>query len=239
MSFEILLPVGAIGLYLFDSLLLMYSNELLFVRTSGQWDFTRGSALLIAGRRLYLPNPFTPHIPQFRVRWSETDPRRDTERQEELQPFMRALRPVQVLVMALLLLLLVLPVVLYVYGTGLELLVLMACFYLVVLAMLGTIFAHRRSLRLTGRSFAAVAFDSLACGPFAVNAVRKLCMRRSLAGNPIEFARASFGPARLTALIDAISASVVQEQQREDGQTERWLQLESFRSRLAALRPSL
>lgn len=233
--FEVLLPLGAIGLYLFDSALLLYSNELLFLRRSGRWSFAASSSLLLAGRRLYLPNPLTPGTPQFRVRWSEADTRQEREPVAQLDEFFVALKPLQYVVGVLLVILAALPFELLVFGTGPELLALMACFYAVILAALGYIFLRRRALCLSGRSFLALAFDALACSPFAINLVKKLSMRRSLAGNPIDFARERFDPGRLSALIHAVSRRVSQEQQREYGQTPRWSDLEAYRQRLEAL----
>ena len=235
--FELLLPLGAIGLYLFDSSLLLYSNELLLLHRSRGWGFTEGSALLVAGRRLCLPNPLTPGTPQFRVRWSEADPRREQEEAGDLERFFRALRPVQSLVMALLVILLALPVELLLYGTGIELLALMATFYIVILATLAYIFARRRELRVSGRWFLALCFDCLACAPFAINLVRKLALRRALVGNPVAFAARAFEPAVFSSLIRAVDSRVNAEQQRESGRTPRWSELESYRRQLAAMAP--
>jgi hypothetical protein len=237
-SFEVLLPLGAIGLYLFDSTLLLYSNELLFVRRGRGWGFVESSTLLLAGKRICFVNPLTPATPQFRVQWSERDPRQEQEDRAELEEFFQALRPVQYLVAALLVILLLLPVELFLFGTGIELLVLMATFYTVILATLVYIFVRRRSLRLPGKSFAALCFDSLACAPFAINLVRKLSVRHGLAGNPITFARQAFDPSMLSTLLRAITARVGEEQQREDGQTPRWAELEAYRRELAALEGS-
>jgi len=234
-SFAVWLPLGAIGLYLFDSTLLLYSNELLFVRRAGRWSFAESSSLLLAGRRLCFPNPFTPGTPQFRIRWSETDARLEQEEQGELEHFLAALRPLQYLVIALLSILLILPVELVLFGTGVELLVLMAAFYVVILGALGYIFARRRDLRVSGKSFLALSFDSLACAPFAINLVRKLALRRPLAGNPVAFACRRFDPATFATLIGAICRRVSEEQQREYGQTPRWSQLETYRKELGAM----
>jgi hypothetical protein len=234
-AFELLLPLGAVGLYLFDSALLLYSNELLLLPRSRGWGFAEGSTLLVAGRRVYLPNPLTPGTPQLRVRWSEADPRQEQEEGGELDRFFRALRPVQYLVMALLVILLALPVELLLYGTGIELLAVIAAFYLVTLATLACIFARRRELRVSGRSFLALCFDSLACAPFAINLVRKLALRRALVGNPIAFAARTFEPAVFSSLIGAVGRRVSEEQQRENGQTPRWSELEAYRSKLAAM----
>jgi len=237
-SFEVWLPLGALGLYLFDSTLWLYSNELIFERSRGRWRCGPLPAFLVAGRRVYLPNPCTPAIPQFRVRWSESDQRHEQEDVGELDRFSRALRPVQYLVNALLVILLVLPVELLLYGTGVELLAVMAAFYLVIIVALVVLYVRRRELRLTGRAFAALCFDALACAPFAINLVRKLTLRRSLLGNPIEFAGRVFEPAALAILIGAVTARVTEEQLREEPHSPRWEELELFRQRLTMPSPS-
>jgi hypothetical protein len=234
-SFEVWLPVGAIGLYLFDSILWLYSNELIFQHRGGQWICAGIPAFLVAGRRFYFPNPLTPGTPQFRVRWSESDPRSEQESAAQLEEFFRALVPIRYLVNALLGILLILPVELLLFGTGAELLVLMAVFYLVIVATLICIFRRRRELRLTIRAFAALCFDSLACSPFALNLVRKLSLRRSLAGNPIAFAARSFEPVALARLIAGVTGRVREEQVREAGQTSRWQELEAYRQQLEAM----
>ena len=236
-AFEVLLPVGAIGLYLFDSTLLLYSNEFLLLHRSRGWGFAGSCAFLLAGRRVYFPNPLTPGTPQFRVRWSEVDPRQEQEEAGELERFFRALRPVQYLVTALLVILLALAVELLLYGTGIELLLVMAAFYMVTLVTLVYIFARRRELRVSARSFLALCFDSLACAPFAINLVRKLALGRPVVGNPIAFAARTFEPAALSSLIRAVDTRVRAEQRREPGQTPRWSELESYRRQLAAMAP--
>ena len=234
-SFEVWLPVGAIGLYLFDSILWLYSNELIFQNRGGKWICAGIPAFLVAGRRVCFPNPLTPGTPQFKVRWSDSDRRSEQESAAELDEFFRALRPVKYLATTLLVILLILPVELLLFGTGTELLVLMAAFYLLIVVTLICIFRRRRELRLTGRAFAALCFDSLACSPFAVNLVRKLSLRRSLAGNPIAFASKSFEPAALARLIEGVTSRVREEQVREAGQTARWQELEAYRRQLEAM----
>ncbi len=234
-SFEVWLPLGALALYLFDSTQWLYANELIFLHGGGNWRCARIPAFLLSGRRVYLPNPLTPGSPQFKVRWSESDRREEREDAAALATFFRALRPVQYLVNALLVILLVLPVELLLYGTGVGLLALMAVFYLVIVVALGVVYARRRQLGLTRRAFAAVSFDALACAPFAINLVRKLSLRRSLAGNPIELAAGAFEPSALAGLVDAVTARIREDQLREEPHNPRWEELEHYRRRLHAL----
>ena len=112
----------------------------------------------------------------------------------------------------------------------------MALFYLVILVTLVVIYRRRGALRLTGRGFAALCFDALACAPFAINLVRKLALRRSLAGNPIAFATEAFEPPALASLIDVVTARVKEDQLREDSHSPRWEVLEAYQQKLNALR---
>jgi hypothetical protein len=232
--FEVLLPLGAIGLYVFDSVLWLYSNEIVFLRRRN-WDLITGSGILIAGRRLHLPNPLTPATPPFRVRWSQNDPRQGEEDPAELDRFVAALRPIQYLVVALLVLLTALPLELLWLGTGPGLLVLFAAFYLVIGTALSYIFIRRRELQISGGAFLSLAFDSLACAPFSINLVRKISLRRSLVGNPIALARRTFEPTAFARLIQSVCARIVEEQRREHGQTQRWNELETYRQELLSM----
>jgi hypothetical protein len=235
-SFEVWLPLGALALYLFDSTQWLYANELILLHGGGKWRCARIPAWLVSGRRVYIPNPLTPGTPQFKVRWSDTDRREEQEDVAALASFFHALRPVQYLVNTLLVILLVLPVELLLHGTGVELLALMAVFYLVSIVALVVVYVRRRELRLTGRAFAALSFDALACAPFAINLVRKLTLRRSLAGNPLEFAVRAFEPAALARMVDNVTARVKEEQVREVAHSPRWEELEAYQQKLNALR---
>jgi len=235
-SFEVWLPMGAVALYLFDSIQWLYSNELLFLRSGRGWQVRQSWPLVVAGNRLFLPNPLAPGIALFKVRWSESDPRRQQEDPAQLERFLRALRPVKFLVGLLLGLLLALPAVLFLYGTDVQLLALMAAFYGVILVALGYIFTQRQVLLLTGRAFAHVCFDCLACAPFAINLVRKLSLRRTLVGNPLTLAGECFEPAEFDRLIDVIAARVAADLLREHELTARHRELAEFREQLRAMR---
>ena len=235
-SFEVWLPIGAFALYLFDSILWLYANELIFLRHGRKWSFAQSGSLVVAGNRLYLPNPLVPGRPAFKVRWSESDPRQQREDSTELDRFIQALRPVQYLVNLLLVLLFALPIVLMIYGTDVQLLALMMGFYGVILVTLAYIFIRRQELRLNGRAFASVCFDCLSCAPFALNLVRKLALRRALVGNPIAFAGEFFEPAEFDRLVDAVTGRVAADLLREDELTARRQELEAFREKLRAMR---
>src|SRR5258706_16411317 len=66
-----LLMAVVIGLYLYDSTLLLYCNEgVLTPRGKADWSVGFGSDhARILGKEVFIPNPFLPHRPLFRLSW--------------------------------------------------------------------------------------------------------------------------------------------------------------------------
>src|SRR5688500_14558936 len=68
---EELLMLLTIGLYLYESALLLHINEGVVAPTrGGSWRVRFGSShLSFRGKELYVPPPFLPHRPEFRLLW--------------------------------------------------------------------------------------------------------------------------------------------------------------------------
>ncbi len=183
---ELWLPVGAIAFHLYDATQALWHNEVLFERAGERWRLRADSSVRRWGRRLVLPGFFTPQRPLFRMAWSRTDTRPAAD--ADLGPFLAALRPVGVICQLLLLMLLALWPLCWILGAGLSVLALFAAYYLLVIVALVLVFRRRRAFALSVRAFWGLAFDVLACAPFAANLVRRLSLHRGIAGNPIDFA---------------------------------------------------
>jgi hypothetical protein len=176
---EVLLPLGAIAFYLYDSAQLLFSNERLITRSGGQWQAAPDTGLYLLGRTVYAPNVVLPHRPLFRVLIPAATPVL-TAPPAGLTEFLRALRPLQWLVWLLLLLLVAaLPLASWRYGAGPHMLTVFLAYYLVLLTALVVIYWRRTALGLDGKAFGALAFDVCACAPFGVNLVTRLTLRRS------------------------------------------------------------
>ncbi|MBX3606232.1 MAG: hypothetical protein KF788_13210 [Piscinibacter sp.] len=186
MSTEAALALLVVALYLKDCLLLLRSDEALMVTgvlgrrwhaAFGRRDFT------LAGREPWLANPFLPHVPVYRLRWSmrasvaATSPAPLGLRAE---PLLWRLAP---LVWGLWALLFV----------AVPLAVLGRFGVVAVLWLVGLVYAHivvalalawrwRVHFGLSGRAFALLSFECLVCAPYAANLVRRL----SLAQTPRE-----------------------------------------------------
>jgi hypothetical protein len=176
LSYEIELLGLAVIFYLYDSSLLLYSNEgILTIDGARRWSAPPGwVGLILAGRRLCMLNPFTPHRPAFRLRWNfdilepATADMSWSARAQELE----ALAPLTLTAGVALFVLL--PVGLL-SPLG-ALLVVPAV--ILLYASIGTALfqLHRRKmLASAGRKrFIGFAFECLACPPFGVNMIRRL-----------------------------------------------------------------
>lgn len=237
-AYELLLPIGALAFYLYDSAMLLYSNELLLQSRAGAWSFSAGSNFFLFGKRLCMPNPLAPQHALFRLAWSETDRRAAQETPSQLAPFLAALRPLRPLVLILLLLLIAgLPLSGLVFGAGFAMLAVIGAYYLVTIVGLIVVYRRRQALGLTSRDVLATAFDALACPPFAVNLVRKLCMRRGIAGNSLAFSALALAPPQRESLVALVAARADSDLQGADEQSPRWQALQDFKAYVLTLGP--
>ena len=178
-TFEVMLPLGAIAFYLFDSALLLFGNEFAFERRGRRWKSSPGSVFQFGGRRIFLPNPLTPGALLFRVDW-QVPKRHGADAALDLVDLAQLLRPLRaiVLVQALLLIVLLAPVSILL-GSGPMLLLLFTAYYGLSLVAIVALVQRRRGLGVSDRECLVHAFEMLACAPFALNIVRKLTLRRS------------------------------------------------------------
>jgi hypothetical protein len=211
---ELWLPLGAIAFHLYDATQALWHNEVLFERAGARWRIAADSPVRRWGRRMVLPNPFTPHRPLFRMAWSTSDARPASD--ADLEPLFRALRPLGVICQLQLVMLLALWPLCWILGAGLTVLALFAAYYLLVIVALVLVFRRRRALALGTRAFWALAFDVLACAPFAINVVRRLSLRHGIAGNPLEFAARHFDAPTRAALDGLIRSRLAESRAAEE-----------------------
>lgn len=233
-----MLVLGVAGFYLFDSAMLLYVNELVFVEKNGKWVFGNPEyGWQMLGKNLYLPNPLTPGNPLFRAYWVVAFA--SNERQEGLEglpQFLNALNPLRYMTYVLFVLLLIgLPIVLLGFGTGLELLLLLGAVYFTISAMLAQIYRQRVEFGLSGKIFSKLAFDSLACAPFALNLLRKITLRRRLVGDPICFAHQVLDTYDFSQLVHTLCQRVDEEIEFEDEESPRYGALKDYRNTIASM----
>jgi hypothetical protein len=178
LSYEVELLALALIFYLYDSSVLLYSNEAVFTCDGAQhWSVTTGrTAFMFAGRSLHLLNPFAAHRPSFRLHWDFdrlAAEQKDPVWPARAQEFKRLAPTTMTAGIALFLLLplgmftalgryAVIPALLLLYGS--------------ILAALFLMRRHGILAALNRWRFLGFAFECLACPPFGVNIVRRITL---------------------------------------------------------------
>ncbi len=237
LSFELLLFCGVLVFYLFDSSMLLYLNELVFIRSSKNWDFAcPGNCWLLLGKRLYIPNPLRPDVAIFRVYWIDLN-QRTCKVEQSLDAYFSALVPLRhMIVMLLILLLALLPLVLIIFGSGAQLLWVYGAVYLNILLILYYVYRHKKTLKISNRKYLEWSFECLVCAPFALNLLRKITLHRSLFGDPIEFADKSFDQKKFDVLVDIVSKRIDQMLDFEDIDHPCYVSLQSYKMKIIGMK---
>ena len=194
-SWAALLAVVA-AFYVGESVLLLHCNEGVLLAGGGRrWKLAFGmSALAMAGRNLFVPNPLLPHRPLFRLAWQfdrvPDQAGTPAEGRPDWDALVLALRPLGWLVVTLALEQLALfPAALYLGMSDQRLLLLLLAVYATIGAALLWIWRRRTSLGLARPALASLALEALLCPPFAINLVRNLGLRLGAAQDLVAVAR--------------------------------------------------
>lgn len=188
-SAEVALIAGAIALYLYDTAMLLYSNEVLFVHGRRRWHASLGSRFMLGGRFVALPGGLLPGTAMFRGCWGRVG-MAPTSLHTSLPDFLRAIRPLQWASWLLAVLLFAaMPACLIWRPTSHLMLALVLAFYGTALGCGVYLVAQRKRLGLRGRMLSSAVVDVLACPPFAVNVVRRVTLAVGPAATPAVFAQ--------------------------------------------------
>jgi len=181
---EALLVAAMFGLYLYDSVQLLHSNEGVLAATLwGRWSLHFGAEhYTLRGKEPFLPNPLLPHRPIFVLRWKQqvapqTPAAKGAPQRWTPPPFgpYKVLSPL-IWLMALALFGLI-PAGLFTRYGNVAVAAGILSFYATALLALAYIWFKRRALQLTSRQVAALAFESLTCPPFALNLTRHISLK--------------------------------------------------------------
>ena len=178
MSYEFELFLLAVLFYLYDSSVLLYSNEAVLIRDRRHhWTAATGMAgFMFAGRVLCVLNPFTPHCPSFRLNWNlySLEAGASDQSWSERTRQLNALAPLTGV--AGVSLYVILPLGLFTALGPYAILPALAALY--GSAGLALYHVHRQRLLAAPnrKRFIGFAFECLACPPFAVNMVRRITL---------------------------------------------------------------
>jgi len=175
---QLLIGPALVALYLKDCLLFLERDEAVLVRGwRGRWR--AGFGLLdwrLRRREPFLCNPFKPWEPVLRLRWDAAATPAPAPAVPASVPDELRLGP-WVLVLWLLLFV-ALPLAYYGHLGLQAMLLVLAELYAVILVTLVLVWRRRAALGLTGSQFGVLAFEVLACAPYAPNLVRRLALHR-------------------------------------------------------------
>lgn len=232
-SVEVLLIAGIFGFYLFDSALLLYSNEIVITEHKGRFFATAGSNIQIRGRYFYLPGPHTPHHGLFKGVWAWTDADKGKEFVPGLLHFTEALVvPKRGCLLVGALLLMVLPTLLLMSASSIALLFLLASVYLTIGVVVYACWTRRSALEMSGREVALLAVEAFSCPPFAINIVRKVCQKRGLREDALSLAERLMPPARQLPLLAAVERRAQVSIDFVDQASAEYKEMIRFRSRI-------
>lgn len=192
-----LLVAALYAMYLADSVVWLRPQELLVTLRRGKPRSVALASLAwqLGGKSPVLPNPFTPFRAQHKLSWLPAPDAQDVELgsspallsgdapngpgspvgSEEGAALADLGLPLLLLAVVLLG---ALPLALLRQVPDAWLLGLVLYTYALTGLLLLSAWLHRAHWRLRGKSWAALAFGALACPPFALNLVRRLCERR-------------------------------------------------------------
>lgn len=180
---EIQLMALVLALYVFDCTLLLYIDEAVLTADGrGRWRASFGARdLSIFGRAPCLLNLFTPHRRAFRLHGQAGSggSAPGTTDWSAIPPYVPSLRPIAAGTAAGLFV--VLPYSMFVAERIWPTVVAVTLIYGSILAALVVLYRHRLVAGLTGRTFTTLAFECLACPPFAVNLIRRIALHEKIA----------------------------------------------------------
>ncbi|WP_158755083.1 hypothetical protein [Dyella sp. S184] len=202
------LMAGIVALYLYDSALLLFHNEIVLETRRSGCLVSGGAAMEFRGRHPYLPNPLCPHRPLVRLSWSVDEPLDGSAHRIRWRRIKLALSSIAPWAWMLFGLFFVgLPGVLC-FGTDALLLGWLVLTYLTIIAMLGQVWVRRKALNLSGRAIAALSLDVLLCAPFAINMVRKISLRQVHSSGLYAFASSTLSAAEKAVLCEILRGRI-------------------------------
>ncbi len=188
LSTEALLFVAILGLYLYDSSLLLYCNEVILTPSGVEdWHIGFGSSNMgVGGRELFIPNPLLIHRPMFRLSWSF-----EHADSEQAITIPRSLfSPLEPMVWAIAIGLLVfLPLGFFTRLGDLGLLLAVLLIYGNIVIALVWAWLNRKKMQLPMHRFVGMTFEFFVCPPFALNMIRHLSLQMPVAGSAVAVAR--------------------------------------------------
>ena len=218
----------ALGLYIYDSALLLRSDEFVLMRgLGGRWTPRFGAnGWKLFGKEPYVSNLLTPWTPLVRVHWSFEQGFDSplTQGSTALPEVSR--RPGVCATLVLLLVFVALPICLFVYPATVLTLTVAGLIYGACALTMVAVYFESDKLSLNQAEFRKLCVECLACPPFCINTVRKLCARSSSGLKLTDIADKLWAAGELTEIKEQMFLRVREQIDIEAEGTERMKRLE-------------
>lgn len=227
------LVAGIFALYLFDSIRMLYANEVMFSAIGGRWRYRAAGTWLLSGRSLHVCNLLTPFAVTVRAHWSPRSVECATT--TVLDASSRRVTLEQALSGALLMaVLVVVPLALVLFGNRAFLAALLLV-YVLIMVQLVQIWRQRKKYGLGPKQYWLLAADGLLCAPFAINTYRKLTLRTWAGQDALVLACRVLEPQQLDAFVKMLIVKVDADIQLYDDNDALLGRLGNFKSKLEGL----
>ncbi|MET0935210.1 MAG: hypothetical protein ABWX83_04430 [Luteibacter sp.] len=221
------LLAGVVGMYVYDAVLLLYHNEVVFFeRRDGSWSFATGSEFELAGRHVYLPALLAPQRPVLRLRWSSLQAPSPVSSVRGLRAWRIGVAASSVPVTVVALVFAVMPVVLA--TNVLVLLGWMIVLYAAITLAVVRAWQLRKVTGMGGKAFSGMASDALLCAPYAMNLVRKQGARAAERFDLFTTAQRLLAGEERARLAGALRGKLQRQMDLEDTDSARHAQLASY-----------
>ena len=224
-----------IALYVHDSAALLFDNEILLEWGTRPRVLFGSDTVTMFGKELVILNPLTPWRPVFRLSWQARPPLADgAPRAEtgfaELASQLSAIR--WALPQIAIGLFVGIPVCLFLNAGWLPFLVVVGVVYVGILAAVVNLWIARPTLKISGRRFIGLAFESFACPPCALNLVRRVSVALPLAEDALSVVRRALPEADSRHAVDEIRRRVDADLAMAEEGSADWHVLSDYRRRL-------
>ncbi len=180
-SNEVMLTLLLVGIYLFDCLILLYSDELLLERRlNNRWHPLFGSnKWLLAQKEPLLLNPATPWRLVLRRRWySQSANELEAGEQEINIACIDMAAKFATLLMVMMIV--ILPIFLLVVPVTLLKITVIICCYALVISVIVSLARNYKPLGISKAECIKICFEAVACPPLCINLPRKFYLKSKI-----------------------------------------------------------
>lgn len=222
---------GVVGMYLYDAVLLLFHNEVVFYERGGRWSFSIGSDFELGGRHVYVPPLFSPTGAILRLRWSTRVPPGVAVALRGLRAWRVAMRAMVPRTLAIAMLFAAMPAAMQ--ANGLILLAWLVALYASIVLGVAKLCRLRRVSGLARKEALAISSDALLCAPFALDILRKQGLKAADRFDVVSTAHALLDADERRRLAEAIRSRLQRQMDLEEPDSERHVMLRNYADDMA------